>query len=106
MTTRGVKPNPDRIFMAQRLAFSKSRAQAVFRKEPWEFIREDWIDLWKPLWQSRGRGSDQLCMMRLDYSKPWQHDNIMIITNKVRLGSHQKKHHIGRTYNWKRNEPQ
>ena len=105
MAKRGVKPNPDRKLMAQHIAYSMSRAQAAFRKEPWEFVRQDWIDIWQPQWHLRGRGSDQLCMIRVNYDLAWAPDNIEIITNKVRLSEGQRKNHIGRTYNWKRREP-
>jgi hypothetical protein len=62
-------------------SFLMSRSQANFRKEGWHMNLDEYCMLWTPeLWAQRGRGSDQLCMVRIDPSKPWTLDNCKVVT--------------------------
>jgi len=99
MRQRGPKPHPDRVLMAQHLAYCRMKAQANFRREPWEFTLDQWIEQWQPLWHQRGRGSLEYCMIRLDYALPWRTDNTAIVTNLSRLRENQQRH-IGRQRAW------
>jgi hypothetical protein len=58
-----------------------ARCQANFRNEGWEITVEQWFELW-PMskWVRRGRGSNDLCMVRLDRDRPFSIDNVKIVT--------------------------
>ena len=101
MRRRGPKPHPDRVLMAQHLAYGRMKAQANYRNEQWEYTLNAWIDQWRPYWSQRGRGSDQYCMIRLDYALPWRQDNTSIVTNLIRLRENQQRH-IGRRKAWEK----
>lgn len=65
----------------------RSRAQAKFRNEVWEITEQEYIDLWTRdgAYLSKGRGSDDLTMTRLDKDKPWSIDNVVILTRAEHL---------------------
>lgn len=65
--------------------WQKARAQANFRDEEWELTFDEFYDLWKDHWLNRGRKPDDYCMTRTDASKPWKHDNIIVLTRHDQL---------------------
>ena len=60
----------------------RARAQAHYRGDEWTITEQEYIGLWreKDQYLSKGRGSDQLCLVRLDYEKGWHMDNVQIIS--------------------------
>lgn len=63
--------------------FLKHRSQCAFRNEEWNFSFEEWCSIWtEEKWALRGRQADQLCMRRLDSTRPWQVDNVELITRR------------------------
>lgn len=72
----------DPLEHSMHLPFLRARAQASYRKEPWELTFEDWKILWKDRWHLRGRDPDDLCMTRDDWDLPWNLDNIIIMIRK------------------------
>jgi hypothetical protein len=62
----------------QKLAYSRQRCQARFRAEPWsdEFTFDEWWQIWQPNWLRRGRGTDDLVMVRRDIAKAWHQQNV------------------------------
>lgn len=81
-------PDPQRH--DQYIAWGRSRAQAHFRQEDWRLTFEQYEALWQGLWSRRGRGSDDLMMMRLDWHKPWNLKNTIIADRQY--------------YHWRQNE--
>ena len=67
-------------------AWHKARAQANFRNEGWEITIEQWFELW-PMdkWVLRGRGSNDLCMVRIDRDRPFSVDNVKLITRYFQI---------------------
>ena len=66
----------------RRLAFVRSRAQAIFRNEEWNLTWKDFQAFWNTriLWDQRGRHSNDLVLTRMDWQGPWSKDNCCIIT--------------------------
>lgn len=64
----------------QRTCFFRAREQARWRGESWLLTWEEWWGLWEPNWRQRGRGRDDLCMMRLDPDEGWSLANVVIVT--------------------------
>jgi uncharacterized protein (DUF1684 family) len=62
-------------------AWHKARAQANFRNEGWEITIAEWFAIW-PMdkWVLRGRGSNDLCMVRIDRDRPFSADNVKLVT--------------------------
>jgi len=70
-----------------------ARAQANHRGEGWELSIEEWFELWTPdLWSKRGRGTNDLCMVRLDKSLPFRMDNVKIVTRYWQVCRNKKPH--------------
>ena len=67
-------------------AFAQARAQANFRNEGWEITIEQWFELW-PMdkWVLRGRGTNDLCMVRIDRDRPFSVDNVKLITRYFQI---------------------
>lgn len=63
----------------QRLAWSRQRAQARYRGEPWELDFDVWWEMWEPLWHLRGMATDDYCMIRRDDNLPWQESNVLLV---------------------------
>lgn len=60
----------------------KSKAQANFRNEEWNLSFNDFFNIWNGKWHERGRKGHNLCLARVDSNKPWQSDNIALMTIK------------------------
>lgn len=87
-TTRKVKVlvGDDYDRQAKYYAFLYHRAQAKYRKEPYDLTWEQWDTVWSnDLWIQRGRGADDLCISRTDPNDSWNTDNIRIIPRRVHL---------------------
>jgi hypothetical protein len=70
-----------------------ARAQANHRGEGWEITIEQWFELW-PMekWILRGRGSNDLCMVRIDRDRPFSVDNVKIVTRYWQVARDKKPH--------------
>jgi hypothetical protein len=55
------------------------RAQARFRGEVFALTFEEYQQLWLGLWQRKGRGADDLCMVRDDPEGGWILTNCQVI---------------------------
>ena len=64
---------------AKYYAWHMARAQANYRKEPWNMTFADWQQAWGDQWHLRGRHSGDLCMLRRDWQGAWQLDNVMVV---------------------------
>lgn len=71
-----VGPDPQRH--EQYTAWHLNRAQARFRNEPWALTFEQYEQLWQGLWHRRGRGTNDLLMMRFDWHGAWDEHNAII----------------------------
>jgi hypothetical protein len=56
----------------------RTRAQANHRDERWHLNFLQYERLWGDLWTRRGRGSDNLIMMREDWHRGWTPRNTII----------------------------
>lgn len=63
----------------QYIAWQRSKAQATYRKEPWDLTFEQFQTAWGPLWERRGRRSGDYCMSRIDNEKAWSPHNVKCI---------------------------
>jgi hypothetical protein len=84
---RGLRPHlwvtgTDPVRHEQYHCWARARAQAHFRKESWLLPFEDWAQAWGDSWHLRGRGSEDLLLMRRDWLKPWQPDNIELVDRR------------------------
>ena len=64
----------------QRIAYSQAREQALWRGESWRMTWEEWWQMWQANWQNRGRGREDLVMMRVVPERGWSTDNCEIVT--------------------------
>ena len=83
--TAGLRPHlwktgSDPLRHRQYRVWLQQRNQAQWREEGWVYEFEDWQRVWAPLWSQRGKASTQLCMTRLDPTKPWSEANTQIVT--------------------------
>lgn len=66
--------------------WSRAKAQAKYRGEDWQLTADDWKAIWTPeLHARRGRGTDDLCLFRIDSEKSWHKDNVILITRRAQL---------------------
>ena len=80
---RGPRPDmwitgPDPTTHESYIAWARARAQAHFRKEDWHLTFEDWVKVWGDQWSRRGRGANDLMLMRKDWHEPWSIDNCFL----------------------------
>ena len=75
-----------------------AKAQAVFRKEPWDLSFEEYCAIWQDHWHNRGRCPENVCMTRRDEDIGWDFENIEIITRKEHFqrGAERRKLNCGR----------
>lgn len=78
---------PDAHERALGVAFSRSRAQARFRKEPWTLTKEEYRAVWQDrvLFPRRGRKPQELVMTRCDSKGSWTVGNVEIVTRLEQL---------------------
>lgn len=86
MGTRGRPRIHDRL---EKLAFSRQRAQARFKGEPWQLTFEEWWELWQPHWHLRGNAPTSMNMIRRDTEKGWYWDNVQVTVRSEYL--HRRK---------------
>ena len=79
MAKPGRKTGP---FSKQKLAFARARCQARYRGELWELDVIEFMELWSDYWDEKGRGIDDMCMIRLDKDLPWRWDNVRMVTRR------------------------
>jgi hypothetical protein len=83
---KGPRPNTWKIQgeipHQQHIAWHRMRAQAVFRGEPWQFEFNQFQEVWNSHWHLRGRGSEEYCLVRIDYDLPWSTDNVELIQRR------------------------
>lgn len=76
---------PDPVRHEQFTCWHRHRAQAIYRREPYELTFEDFATLWGDKWQRRGRGINDYCLSRQDPTKPWNITNTKVITRQEHL---------------------
>lgn len=89
------KMGPDPVIHAQYVAWMRARAQAHFRREPWDLTFEQYQSLWGDQWANRGRTRDTLCLSRYDYDLGWSMDNCRLVTRQEH-NQHQADWRMGR----------
>jgi len=62
-----------------RLSWSRMKAQAKFRNEPWDITWEQYQEIWAGRWHLRGSTPGSLCISRIDWSDGWHMDNIELV---------------------------
>lgn len=77
------KTGPDPELHAKFKVFGQCKNQATFRGEEWCLTFDQFVQLWGSHWPQRGRRIDSLCMTRLDWDKPWNMLNTIIITRQA-----------------------
>jgi hypothetical protein len=76
--------------------FIVSQCQARFRYEEWQLTFEEFCTLWTPSrWAMRGRGPNDLVLVRDNPDLPWRMDNVSVITRSEQL-SRQRRTGTGR----------
>lgn len=80
----------DPILNAIRRAWHRARNQARYRGEDWQLTELEFRELWLPVWQQRGRHSQDLTMSRVSYDQGWVPGNIEIITRREFLTRNQR----------------
>lgn len=64
-------------------AYLKHRNQAVYRGETYLLLFEDWCEFWPDAeWIKRGRGGEDLCLTRYDFSSEWSVVNCVVCTRR------------------------
>ena len=70
----------DRYLVETLLGFSRAKAQANFRNEPWVLTIEEWREFWtRERWPLRGRTSHAICITRRDTEKSWSRSNCCLV---------------------------
>jgi len=85
MAKPGRKTSP---LSRQRLGYHRARCQAKYRGEEWELDFYEYWELWIDHWEERGRGINDMCMIRLDKSLPWRWDNVKMVSRGDYLTQH------------------
>ena len=79
----------------QHTAWHRQRAQAIFRGEHWDLPFEQFQQVWDGKWSQRGRGRDQYCMTRVDFTLGWTLANVQLIRRLDHLRQHQQRQRSG-----------
>ena len=81
------KSGPDPVDHKLYVQCQRARAQANFRDEVWLITEQEFIDIWREddRYLKKGRGLNDLCMIRLDPDLPWTIDNVEIIPRAEHL---------------------
>lgn len=81
------KSGPNLRDHEQYQAWLVHKAQANFRGEAHEMTFEDFREVWNQdgNWELRGRGSENICMYRIDVDQPWRKDNVAFEQRKTYL---------------------
>lgn len=68
-----------------RCAYSRAKAQAVYRNEEWAFEFASWIQVWTDsgVFEHRGKQPHQYCMVRPDPIEAWSPANCIIIPRRM-----------------------
>lgn len=62
-------------------SYLKHRSQSNYRGESHSLTWEQWQSLFTDeVWNCRGRGSDDLCLGRLNWDAGWEYSNVEIMT--------------------------
>ena len=76
------KSGPDAETHKIYYAWLQCKNQANYRSEGWDLTFDEWQQHWTGLWHRRGRTSQELCITRIDCSRPWSTDNVIIVTRR------------------------
>jgi hypothetical protein len=79
MAKPGRKTDP---FSKEKLAYARARCQARYRGEAYELRLDEFMELWSDYWNEKGRGIDNMCMIRLDKTLPWRWNNVRMVTRR------------------------
>jgi len=71
-------------------AYRVAKAQANFRKEPWDLEFEHYRQAWEPYWHLRGRSSESYTLTRIDMELGWSKDNIHCINRGEHMKNNRK----------------
>lgn len=63
-----------------RLSYSRMKAQAKFRGEPWDLSWEEYQTIWEGKWHLRGSTPDDMCLTRIDWDGVWCASNIKVVS--------------------------
>jgi hypothetical protein len=82
----GKKHFQDPVDHARHIAYWRWLSQARYRGEPTDLTLEQWFKVWTPeLWARRGRGVDDLCLIRGPKSNEWRLGNLAIVSRRTQL---------------------
>jgi len=72
---------PDPLRHEKYYAYLKHKSQAQYRNEEYKLTWAEWEAIWidDDVWFSRGRGRNDICLAKLDRSKPWEWDNVSLM---------------------------
>lgn len=76
------KTGPDPERHEQHTAWMRAKAQARFRGEAWRLSFTAWERLWAGQWHRRGRGRDDLMLVRKRWTRAWSEHNCHLVTRK------------------------
>jgi len=73
-----------------KLKWQRHRAQAKFRREPYQLTFDQWLEAWQQSGHihKMGRRLGDYTLIRVDTEQPWHRDNIKVISRG--------RHHIRR----------
>ena len=60
--------------------YNLNKAQAKFRREPFELTLKEYCTLWQGKIHLKGRLGTEYAITRLDTTKPWMLDNVAVMT--------------------------
>jgi hypothetical protein len=72
---------PDKFTRTRNRSWHRMRAQAIFRGEAWDMDFATFCEFWpdEKIWEQRGRGTESLCMTRLDPDGVWNRTNAIVL---------------------------
>jgi hypothetical protein len=62
-----------------RMSWSRMKAQAKYRDEGWDLTWEQYQEIWADKWHLKGRGREDLCLTRIDWTGPWSITNVSLV---------------------------
>jgi hypothetical protein len=72
-------------------AWLQQRTQASYRGEGWELEFFDWLTHYGDNWKNRGRRAEQYCLTRIDDTKSWSNENVVVRLRSEFLAEHTAK---------------
>jgi len=95
MPRTGLRPHtwhyPDPRAHKQHGAYNQTKAQCLYRGEPFLLTFAEFQAVWDEHWEQRGRRPEDYCMVRKNTELPWQGDNVAVIQRMIHFKTRNRR---------------